>query len=574
LGTTLQTLAALQRGFTDRCATTPLGLNPRNEVLQKDTAAVQLYARFWSEGFVQENTASTPAAQQLTRFQHAWDALSSMQRLQLMCYDHQMFQGRFNDLLWTAVEERAALPELEAYLTAVTDTSVYNDAAIIAAAAAKTPLGRRLYAQAVATGDPHRYDAQLGSLDDLHSNFYGARNQQLQIVLLKAKTELALGHTDAAARSLAQADAWSPLSATYWRIDLALQQHDTTAAIRALALCRLTNPCIAWHVRDSATKTQLDALYRATHHGSLDGLDTVEAQACARPELELQVPITPWHRPATTGEPRVSVLQLDSWVGCPPCAMHTLAAHAVKRRFGDAVIVLTYNYLGPLVPPNYSVGKSTALPEELWRRAHPKEVDNDTVPARIGIMTDGDVGLGMGFGGPLGAPFAYEATSTHLEERLLVPPQVRVQIQPNTQGNHVTAFVQVTRLTTDSTGHPLTVHVLLVEDPVWIVGVQKPSEDGVVRAVAGDSATGFGLPLSIDRVKGAAATVIQPFDIAQLEQATQHNPPNRLNANDVARSDFVAHAFHFDRKHLSIVAYVQDQATGEILQGAQVPIYQ
>jgi len=564
----LNAVATLQQGLAGRCAQLPFGFKPSATVLRGDTTLARQREAFFQRAFLRDDSAHARA--KLTAFQDAWAATSPDLQVKLLCYDYQRFMQELKDVLWTAVDEHVALPELQTYLTKATDTSVYDDAAVVAHAA-MTPLGRQLYNQAVAFGDAHLYDAQLANLDEQHASD-GTRSQQAEIVLMKMQVDMALGDLSAAERGLAQVEAWAPHYATYVRIEFALAKHDTAEAIRSLAVCRLTLACLGWHARDTATKTQLETLYRATHRGSLDGLDTVLAHARQRPELDFQLPITPWHRPNVSGERRVSVVQLDSWVGCPPCAAHTLAANGLKRRFGESVITLTYNYLQPLIPPNYAVGKSTALSDALWKRAHPTEsrVHNDSVPQRFGLMTDGSIGMGVPVGGPLGAPLVYDATRRHLEERLLVPPSVRIRIHPTVRHDVVTATVDVTRLVADPATHPLKVHVLLVEDPIWIAGVNKAKEDGVVRAIAGDSATAFGLPVTFAGNVGTHTNVTQTFDLPQLEQATRRNNP--LSADDADRTDFKAYAFHFDRRHLSVVAFVQDQITGEILQGAQIPI--
>jgi len=576
----LTTLATLQHGLVERCAQTPFGWNPAWEVKRRDTVTQDAPQKLHAALAALPQVRHVPPLLVLAAMRTWWDALGPDIQLRTLCYDNQSTLDNITTILGYAISEGGALPEIHAYLTQVTDTSVYNDAAFIAHAAERLPLGRRLRAEAIAMGDPHRYDPQIANLDDRHSNEHGARNSQAQLLTMKAEIELAQGNVAAAARTLARAEALAPMSAVYQRAMLLLQAHDTVAAIRALALCRWTNACIVSPSRDSATHEQLETLYRALHHGSLLGIDTVYAQALARPELSAPLPVTPWHPaampkhrdgPAVT---RTAVVQTESWIFCPPCAAHTIAANAVKRRFGSSVIVLTYNYMGPMVPPGYAIGKSTAV----WQREHAHDVptnnpEDDSLPAPYGLFIDGIPTTNITYGGELGAPLVYDAANRVLETRLTVAPSVQVTVDAKMRGTRISTDVVVTRLQRDPSGHPLKVQIALVEDPVAVIGISKPYEDGVVRALAGDPAADFGLPVALGSAVGQTATFTQIFDVSQLETATREWLPNKqVDSVTLARRDVQANAFHFDRRHLSIVAFVQDQTTGEILQGAQAAI--
>jgi hypothetical protein len=572
----LATLGTLQRGLVTRCAQTPFGWNPTWEVKRSDTVTAQASQKLNAALAALPRSGHVPASLALATLSAWWDALGPDTQLRILCYYRPTTLDQITGILGYAIDDGVALAEIHAYLTQVTDTSVYNDSTFIAGAAEHTPIGRRLHAEAIAMGDPHRYDPQIANLDDLHSNWYGARVSQARLLVMKAEIELAQGNTAAAARTLARAEAWAPLSTAYQRTRLLLQQHDTVGAIRALALCRWTNACIMSPSQDSATHAQLETLYRALHRGSLAGIDTVQTQALARPELSMPVPVTPWRAPAMPtprdgrAVRRTSVVQTESWIFCPPCAAHTIAANAVKRRYGSSVIVLTYNYMGPMVPPGYALGKSTSV----WKRAHAHDAPkNDSLPGPNGLFIDGIPTTNISYGGELGVPLVYDAATRALDTSLTVAPSVQVAIKAKMKGKRITIKVSVTRLRRDRTGHPLKVQIALVEDPVLVVGISKPYEDGVVRWLAGDPVTDFGHPVTLASTVGQTATFTETFDVSRVETATRQWLPNRqVDSETLARRDVRANAFHFDLRHLSIVAFVQDQTTGEILQGAQVAI--
>jgi hypothetical protein len=229
-----------------------------------------------------------------------------------------------------------------------------------------------------------------------------------------------------------------------------------------------------------------------------------------------------------------------------------LAADALKQTYDDgSVIVLSYNYGPPLVPRGFSF--------EGWKKAHD---DKDCSLYIDGACWNGKGRmLGAGWNG---APaLYYDRARPFADERIQVAPAAHLTLSASMQGGRVDARVSVDSLTGGTAGRR--VHVLLVEDSVPSLGVYRlRSIRYVVRSIAGDSATGFGL-----RLGESERSVSHTFDLAEItKELLARNGPEweHMNAALVKKGVPVPRGIYtLDTRKLYVVAFIQDDRTGEIL---------
>jgi len=578
----LEALETLQAGLSDRCARIRVPRGSNGQTLDTATdAALHTLHRL---------TAGVSAGQSsLERISRWWATTTPALHLRVLCGSYEQFTSILYGALDSSIAKKRLLPEIHAYLVQATSRNVYDDSAAIELLAQRHTQGRVLRTVAIARGELHRYDAMIANLGDMHTGEAGGqRNAQIRALTLKAKIELMQERTAAAAQTLAQIRAWSPTSAADLRVTLDLQRHDTLSAIRDVAFCRLTAFCVSGgdrgFTRDSASEELLGQLYRRHNHGSLEGLDTIRSQAMARPELDLPVPIVPWSPavPLATPPKTVVVQMITSSTWCSPCASHDLSARGLDHRFGPALIVLAYHYAGPLALPEISTepgpGGESLLVNTVTRWTDSLKIDT---PARVlGCwLVDGlCVADTVDFGGRIAALWEYDAKARAIEARLADAPIVQVTVDTHRDGDQVRATASVTRLTPElpgDVGHPLKLQVMLVEDSIPIVGTGKPFSQHVVRAIAGDASRGFGLPLPLAPAIGAFQTRTTMFNVSQREADAQRRWAIAVKdeMENARRGDILRHAARIDRRQLTVVAFVQDQVTGEILQAAQAKVW-
>jgi len=523
-----------------------------------------------------------PPAERLRALGRGW--MTATPHLQQKAICQYMFWDAMLEALTPLVDSGWALPQIQHYLERVTDTTLVPMSLVRSGLVQQSPSAAHVAGVAEQMGEPNRYDAIIANAGvDNHTQTYGYRNIKARTLALLGRAYLVDGKIEDATRALASARALVPTSDPLLGARIALSMHDTVSAVQEMALCRLVLSCL--NSDDAGTQRMLERLYRAVNHHALTGLDTLLLAAYRRPAFDLPVRITPWELrgQSATHSRRTPVVQFMTWVHCTPCASHDYASRGLVQRFGDDVIVLAYTYYPPLTPPGFRIkdGRSTSTSYESdlssWyehMKATTMNYDSKGPTHCNGMILDGacvqspseiDVD-----GGKDAASLRYDETAAAIEQRMTIPPPVQLALTARLDGDRVVTSTEVRA----SPGAPpvapnrrLKVHVVLVEDSVLVTGANSPVQQHLVRSIAGDSASDYGYmlpkPVSLD----AAQTVAPVFDLPQLEHALRQRG---MEDKDMQEPEwFTKRAFHVERSHLSVVAYVQDQDGGEILQAVR-----
>jgi hypothetical protein len=245
-----------------------------------------------------------------------------------------------------------------------------------------------------------------------------------------------------------------------------------------------------------------------------------------------------------------------------------MAAEAVAQQFDKQVVVLSYHYYPPLTVVGYpEKGDLNRTLRGLLHIGAQNPTGRDTTKL-CDWWINGSCTFMPLFAGfdRWGALAVYDQALPQLESQLAKPTPVRIKLDAKWSGDRVVSNVTANGLS--ATGNPLKVHVVLVEDSIFIPGGNAPIQNHLVRFMAGDSTTGFGY--AVPAGKGSHA-VRETFDITGLESIF-HEKRVKHGVMEGDPSTWSNRVDHFDRSQLWVVAYVQDQTTGEVLQAIQVKV--
>ncbi len=342
----------------------------------------------------------------------------------------------------------------------------------------------------------------------------------------------------------------------------------------------------------------LQAVYGKLHGGSMDGIENAldaiyEKQGPKPPEA------TPYKRAADRSD-RIVLAEVFTGSGCPPCVAADLALEGAMHRYdGTELAVLMYHLHIPRPDPM----------SNSYSQARAKFYGARSVPT---LAIDGQTRTG---GGPaaMAGPIYRERVEPVIDKRLSAVAGVRLGLTGRSAGGVVRATVSVTP--GDATAGRLRLQLALVEEQVRYSG-----ENGirfhpmVVRSMAAESfetppaapapaapapaapltpaaktplpasapppdappASVSALPvpvLGFALEPGKATTIEYSFDLAKvaadglanLEDLEQHSTrfPNYT---------FRQKKHQVDPAKLSLVAFVQDEKTKEILQAVRVEV--
>jgi tetratricopeptide (TPR) repeat protein len=330
--------------------------------------------------------------------------------------------------------------------------------------------------------------------------------------------------------------------------ETAEKKGDLKTAVSALGDASMLAPMKA------ADRKRLEDLYRKTHNGSLDGLeDELDAKyRTLNPAPFAAVA----YKPGAERTTRTVLAEMFTGSACGPCVAADLGFDALLRRYGRQELALLVYHLH--VPaPDPMTNPST--------NARAKAYGINSTPS---YFIDGGDKLSGG-GDRSGARTFYQGNSTVIDKRLSIPVEGTVALKASMTDGVITASVNVDPVKSGSAD--LRLHIALVENELSYTG-----ENGVrfhpmvVRQLAGQDHNGFavtaGKPLSIDH----------RFDVAAVSRELQayiddfvKNPPARYAGDDISFSRPM-HAL--DANKLSVVAFVQDDKTRQILQSSYVSV--
>ncbi len=294
----------------------------------------------------------------------------------------------------------------------------------------------------------------------------------------------------------------------------------------------------------------LEAVYRKSHNGSLDGLD-----ALLDAEYRKRYP-NPVHaeayKPSEKRSDRVVLGEVFTGSGCPPCAGADVAFDAAMERYSrnDLAVVMYHQHIprpDPMTNPD--------------TQARAKSYAVNGVPT---FAIDGKKTVGGG--GRENAKEIFERFRPDLEKDLDVPAEAGLRVEAALIGEtvSVTAFVQGAK----SDSPDLKLHVLLVEKEIRFNG-----ENGirfhpmVVRAAGGPKDNGFAV------APNTWFTQEQTFDLDHVSAVLRaHLDDYEAKGHRGESFKFAEKKYQINRGELAVVAFIQDDKTKHVLQAVYVDL--
>lgn len=369
------------------------------------------------------------------------------------------------------------------------------------------------------------------------------RRSPAQVALGRAY--LKNGKTAKAEKLLKEAYAASPSTAAAEALgEIAEKKGDEAAALDYYATAAVSGKV------KPESRRKLEALYRKTHSGSLDGL---EAMLDAKYLKAFPNPVHDTaYQPTANRTDRTVLAEVFTGAGCPPCVAADLAFDVVMERYARKdVIVLMYHQHIPAPDPMTN-------PATLERA---KYYGVRGVPS---YTIDGSA-LQSGGGGREQTKNSYARYKPEIERQLEKAAEAEIKLDAALNGSTVKVNANVDKIKGDS--KDLRLQVVLVEGSQRYVG-----ENGVrfhpmvVRSIGGEKFGGFAVE------PGKATSASWDFNIAAIvEEAKKHL--------DEFEQTGRGEPFTFsEKKHeintgdLAVVAFVQDNKTKAILQSAFVSL--
>lgn len=326
--------------------------------------------------------------------------------------------------------------------------------------------------------------------------------------------------------------------------ELAEKAGDYTAALDYLSAAALSGPM------SSDRRKRLESVYRKTRNDSLDGL---EEMLDAKYKKVFPNPVGVEHYQATSSRSdRVVLAEIFTGSGCPPCVAADLAFDAAMERFSrqDLAVVMYHLHIPR---PDPMTNPSTEVRSKFY---NVRGVPN--------FMIDGEAD-GMGGGSREGTKTVYDRIHPSIEKRLETPPGAQISLDAVLQGSMVEVKATVDKIQSDSAD--LKLQIALVEDLLRYSG-----ENGVrfhpmvVRSLAGPDAGGFAL-------EAPKPTALEhTFDLAKItEELKAHLDDYEINGRQ-GKFTFSQKKHAIDSGNLSVVAFIQDEKSKQILQAAYVKV--
>lgn len=284
----------------------------------------------------------------------------------------------------------------------------------------------------------------------------------------------------------------------------------------------------------------------------LDDLKPIESRLVkleARDYLEYSKKFPPFKPEEFKGRKakndRVTLVELFTGADCPPCVGVDLAFDALEMTYKPSdVVFLQYH-----IPAN---GPDPLSNKEVLERANALRVDSAPI-----IMFNGRRD-GAGGGGPNTSKAKYGSYCETIDESLEKPAGAKIQLSATSKSGEITIKAGVSDVA--NPGEKVALRFALVEERIRYAGSNGIRfHHSVVRALPG-GAKGF--PLT---KKSSDHTATVNIDKLREEQA-------KFIEDLVKEDDFTNPERPMAFRNLRVVAFVQDDATGEVLQAQQVEV--
>src|SRR5256885_5593251 len=288
----------------------------------------------------------------------------------------------------------------------------------------------------------------------------------------------------------------------------------------------------------------METAYRAMHQDSLTGLEDLLDSKYRKLNAGLHFD---HYQASTKRTSRTALAELFTGSGCGPCVAADLGFDGLMERYKrQDLVVLVYHLHIPLPDP----------------MTNPATVDRGKyygVPGTPTPVVDGSRLPSAGGGRDMTKGF-YDRVNPKIESELESPAQAQIAVTGAVAGDIVKANVVVDQIKAPSPD--LKLQIALTEDEVRYTG-----ENGVrfhpmvVRSLAGKEANGFALT-------GTGPTTIEwTFDLkAMSDQLKKYLDGYEQLGHRGDPFTFLDKKYQIDPNNLSLVAFVQDMRTKQVLQ--------
>jgi tetratricopeptide (TPR) repeat protein len=358
------------------------------------------------------------------------------------------------------------------------------------------------------------------------------------------RVNLKRGKTKEAEKYLKDAITANPqlLDAMLGLAELAEKKNDSATALNYYASASLTG-----RMKPDA-REKFYEFYRKSHEGTLKG---IEELLDVRYRKDFPNPVKVEHYTATAARSeRLVLAEVFTGAGCGPCVAADLAFDAYLERYPRKdLAVIMYHLHIPL--PDPMTNAST--------EARAKYYAVNGVPS---YAIDGEKSSGGG-SREMTKDF-YNRTSPTVEKRLTVAPNARIALDATSD----TALVKVKAIVDQvKAGPKVRLQVALVEEVLRYSG-----ENGVrfhpmvVRSLGGTDAGGF----PVDAAKPTSVEVT--FDLAKITQELKAQLDQFEEKRKDDKFQFSSKKHEIDPNALSVIAFVQDDGSQQILQAVSIKL--
>jgi Tfp pilus assembly protein PilF len=287
----------------------------------------------------------------------------------------------------------------------------------------------------------------------------------------------------------------------------------------------------------------LEAAYRKLRGGSLDGLETLL-------DKKYEETYPPTFKASAPRSNRIALAEVFTGAACPPCTAADLAFDAIMERYPRKdLAVLMYHQHIPRPDP-------MANPVSVARGEF---YEIEGVPA---FAIDGELS-GDG-GGRDRTMEIYGQIYPLIERRLETPADAELTVEASMQGMQVKVKVVVDKVKSKSGN--LMLQIALAEDRLRYSGQNTIRfHPMVVRSLAGIDGGGFAVSLT------QPTTAEHTFDLTKLSAELKAYLDD-YEAKNPDENPFIEKKHLVDPGNLSVVTFVQDEASKQVLQAAYLKV--
>jgi hypothetical protein len=247
---------------------------------------------------------------------------------------------------------------------------------------------------------------------------------------------------------------------------------------------------------------------------------------------------------------RVVLVELFTGAQCPPCVTADVAFDALHKSYKSSDVVFLEYHLN-IPRPDPLTNKDTEEREKFYGKA---------IEGTPTMFVNGKVGPPPGGRGEDDAQAKYDEYSALIQPLLEKPAKAQLKATTKVADGKTHVKVDVSDLA--ETGDDVRLRLALVEEQVAYKGGNRvPFHHQVVRGFVGDGAAGTPL-------KEKTGREVTAIDLATVRKSLKEYMKSSVDATGAYFGKEPA----VDLKNLRLVAFVQNDDTGEILQAVQVDL--